>query len=100
MAVLTNQDYADLRNEWYRSGFGKEELKALPALPSSTQIKAAFQAIEDTFTTAVIPQGAVGMTVIGAIKLQFDSALGVATSQALFISALRVWFRWRDRQGG
>jgi hypothetical protein len=47
MAVLTSADYKELRRMLYRFGEGKEDLKALPNLPSEAQLLACFQAIED-----------------------------------------------------
>jgi hypothetical protein len=47
MAALTAQQYTELRRALYRKGRGKEELKALPHLPTQAQLWAAFQVLED-----------------------------------------------------
>jgi len=101
MATLTRADLVGLWKEWKRDGVGKHLIEALPNLPTTTQIHAAFQIIEDAEMGGVtIPQAAVGQTFPDVLHAQFDSALGQTTSNALFTQARRVWFRFRDRQGG
>ena len=72
MAILTNAEYGQLRAAIYRRGAGKEELKALAALPSKAKLLAVFQAIEDNSQASR-----------AAIKSAIDAALGFATSAAL-----------------
>jgi hypothetical protein len=95
MATLTDQDYGALRRIAYRAGYGKEELKALPNLPKKSQLKAAFQAIEDGMLTTPIPAGAVGMTVIAALKGRTETAIGQTVPMALFVKLFDTWVRWR-----
>lgn len=92
MATLTGSDYAELRNEFLRSGWGKDEVKSelgVLGKPSQPELLAAFQSIENDM-----------LSVSPTIKANFDAAIGGATSNALFKMAMRVWFRWRDRRGG
>jgi hypothetical protein len=96
MAVLSNDDYRKIREYFYRKGFGKEEFKALVGgLPSSTNIRAAFQKLEDSMTTDTIPQAAVGLTIFQALKTAFENTLGVTISNALFNHCFRAWINWK-----
>ena len=72
MAILTNAEYGQLRAAIYRRGSGKEELKALAALPSKAKLLAGFQAIEDNSQASR-----------AAIKAAMDTALGFVASAAL-----------------
>lgn len=79
--------YRELRKAVYQLGAGKEELKALPALPNKDELLAAFQAMEDYM---------VG-TAVAAIKTDVDAALGLTTSQALFRKMFAAYLLWKLR---
>lgn len=51
MAVLTPDDYREIRRAIFGDPETKAELKALPNLPSEAQLATSLQAIEDAFTT-------------------------------------------------
>jgi len=72
MAILTDADYGAIRRALYRWGAGKDELKARPALPNKTQLRAAFQAIEDNSQASR-----------ATIKAAVDAALGFTTTVPL-----------------
>ena len=72
MAILTNAEYGQIRGNVWRFGSGKEELKALAALPTKAQLLAAFQAIENNSQASR-----------ATIKAAVDAALGITTSVAL-----------------
>ena len=72
MAILTDADYGAIRQALYRKGAGKEELKALPALPNKATLRAMFQAIEDNNQASR-----------AAVKAAVDAAAGFVTSAAL-----------------
>lgn len=89
MAVLTADDYRALRDSIYRAGFGKEELKARPGLPSKAQLLAAFQSIEDFFEA--------NRTVL---KTGIDTAIGFTTTAALARKIVLTWLIWKVGIGG
>lgn len=89
MATLTPQDYGEIRLAVYRLGVGKEELKALPALPDKAHLLAAFQSFEDDMTTA-----------FPGIKSNMDTALGVTTTQTLARKMFAAYLRWKLKQLG
>lgn len=89
MAILGASEYHDLRSALYRSGFGKEELKALPNLPSEPQLLAAFQAIETFWENNR-----------ATLKANIDSALGIPTTNALARKIGRAWLDYKFRIGG
>jgi hypothetical protein len=72
MATLTTEQYGAIRQALFRKSFGKEELKALPALPAKAELLAAFQAVENNAQASR-----------ATIKTAVDGALGVVTSNAL-----------------
>lgn len=72
MAILTDTDYGNIRRTLYRKGAGKEELKALPALPNKATLRAMFQAVEDN-----------SLASRAAIKAAIDTAAGFITSPAI-----------------
>ena len=93
MAVLTNQDYGELRLSVYRQGLGKEELKAeLTALPDKSTLTAMFQDIEDSMTSLFTSPSASG------IKTIIDSSLGVTTTQTLASKIFAGYLKWKIRQ--
>lgn len=87
MAVLTDKDYGEIRDTAYRKGFGKEELKALPVLPSKAQLKAAFQSLE-TDLVAAYP----------GLKVNVETALGVSISASLMNKLLAAYLVWKIKQ--
>lgn len=88
MAALTNADYKEIRTILYRSGQGKEELKALANLPNETQLKASFQALEDRWDA-----------VRASFKTNADAGLGVTTTASLIRSLFEAWLANRRRRG-
>lgn len=88
MAVLTDQDYGEIRDAAYQ-GVCKADLKALAALPSKTQFKAAFQSMENDMVSA-----------FPGIKSNFDAALGVTTSANLGRRLFAAYLRWKLKQMG
>ena len=72
MAVLSTNDYQQMRQYLYRKGFGKEDLHLLAGLPTKAQLLGAFQAVEDNNQAS--------RTVI---KNAIDAAIGFATSVSL-----------------
>jgi hypothetical protein len=84
MTVLTNQDYGKIRDIIYRLGWGKEELKALSRLPNKSELKAAFQAIEDSWVA-----NEAGM------KSDLDTALSQTTTNAFAKKFAKAWAAWR-----
>ena len=89
MAVLQPTDYNTLRDAVYRVGDGKEELKALAALPDESKLLAIFQAIEDRVAAAFV-----------LAKADIEVILGVPISATFMRKLGRAWLRWRDRIGG
>lgn len=89
MATLTPQDYGEIRLAVYRLGAGKEELKALPALPNKAQLMAAFQSFETDMTNA-----------FPGLKANMDAALGVVTTQTLARKMFAAYLRWKLKQLG
>lgn len=89
MAVLTNDDYGQIRESLYKASFGKEELKALPNLPSEAQLKAAFQAIEDFWANNA-----------ATLKTNMETALGRSITAALARKIGRAWLEWKTGKGG
>lgn len=89
MAVLTSQQYHDLRRAVYTKGSGKEELQALPALPNESQFLAAFQAIEDFWENNR-----------AALKTAIEAALGQAITNACARKILIAWLQHKLRIGG
>lgn len=85
MADLTTA-YNQLRDSIYRVGDGKEELRALPNLPTKAQLLGCFQAYEDFFVANAT-----------VIKTAGDTALGRVTSQALFRKLLAAYLLWKLR---
>jgi hypothetical protein len=80
MATVTAAVFSRWRDLVYRSGGGKEEIKALPSVPDQPHQLAALQAIED------------GMVAnFGTLKSGSDTALGVTTSTALFTKMLAAY---------
>lgn len=89
MATLTTSDYKEIRATVYRLGAGKEELKALSALPNKAQLMAAFQSFENDMTAA-----------FPGIKSNMDTALGVVTTQTLARKMFSAYLRWKLKQLG
>jgi hypothetical protein len=94
MAALTDQEYRSLRSDLYRKGEGKEELKALPFLPNKSQLRAAFQVLEDFWEA-------------NRVQLRDDivAALGnpSAPNPALTALAKKIglaWLRSKFKRGG
>jgi hypothetical protein len=89
MATITSADLDTLYSQTlYRPGQGKEELKALAALPNKTQLVAAFQVIETFWETNK-----------AAVKADIDTALGVTTSAALARKIGLAWLLWKVARG-
>lgn len=89
MAQLTNDDYRELRRTVYRWGDGKDELKARPNLPSETELRGAFQAIEDWWSDNQ-----------ASLKAAIDAAIGFTTSAALARKIGKAWLIWKFKKGG
>lgn len=89
MAVLNTDDYQKLREHLYQWGTGKEELKALSNLPNKSQMLAAFQAIEDFWTTNA-----------ATLKTNMEVALGRPISVALARKIGLAWLTWKVGKGG
>ena len=87
MATVTDADYGDIRDALYQAAAAKADLKALPALPTKAQLRAAFQAIETRFDNAR-----------PALKADIDTALGRVTTAALARKIMIAWLRWKLRQ--
>jgi hypothetical protein len=88
MAILTDSDYSEMRDRLYSVGQGKEQLKAHPVLPNESQLRAAFQSIEDSWEANR-----------AAMKSALDGALGVTTTaiEARFFFA--AWIVNKLRRG-
>lgn len=84
MAVVTSAVFSAWRDLVYRSGGGKEEIKALPSVPDQPHQLAALQAIEDGMVSAY-----------PTLKSASDAALGVTTSTALFTKMLAAYCKLR-----
>ena len=89
MAALTATDYSAIRDELYRFGNGKDELKALPGLPNEAQLKAAFQALEDFWTSNA-----------AALKTSMQTAIGQTITNALAKKISRAWLQNKFKAGG
>ena len=81
MAVLTNADYRQIRAKLYSAGNGKDELKARASLPNETQLKAAFQSLEDWWDANRL-----------AAKTLVDNGIGFTTNAALARFIFVAWF--------
>ena len=88
MSVLTNADYKEIRSRCYRSGQGKEELKAHSTLPNETALKAGFQALEDRWESDRLNY-----------KSALDTALGVTTTAAEARFLFVAWIMNRIKRG-
>lgn len=89
MAVLTDAQYSELRKLVYRSGSGKEELKAHAALPSGAQLKAAFQVLENFWEDNK-----------ATVKANLDAALGFTTTGAEAKKFGLAFLIWKASKGG
>ena len=87
MAALTPTDYGEIRNSIYRAGLGKEELKALPALPTATQLLAAFQSLEDDM-----------VSFFPTLKAGIDTELGLTTSNMLAQKIVAGYLLWKIKK--
>lgn len=89
MAVLTSDDYREMRQYIYRNGFGKEELKARASLPNEAQQLAVFQALEDATVSHFT----------GTIKPAIDNNIGgAATTLVLAQKIYAGYLRWKIDQ--
>jgi hypothetical protein len=89
MAALTNEDYGQMRRSVYRTGQGKEELKALAGLPSESELRAAFQVIENFWTNNA-----------AQVKSDVEAALGRSITNALARKIHLAWLIWKISKGG
>jgi hypothetical protein len=89
MALLTPNDYKEVRSAVYRRGAGKEELKSLAVLPDKAHFLAAFQSFENDMTAA-----------FPGIKSNMDAALGATTTQGLARKMFAAYLRWKLKQLG
>lgn len=80
MAVLTAAEYKAIRVTLYRTGQGKEQLKALPNLPNKAMLLAIFQAIEDNSQASRVE-----------MKAAMDAAAGFTLVSALAIRLYRAY---------
>lgn len=89
MAVLTAANYKELRKACYQNGAGKEELKALSALPNETKLLAIFQAAEDRTVAA-----------FNLFRADMEAQLGIpsnGTSLALARKLYAAYCSWKLR---
>jgi len=84
MAALDWNDYKELRQQTYKQGYGKEELKTLDPFPNKQTLMNTFQAIEDWFVAAY-----------PALKLEIETVLGQSITNTLAQKLVRVWFLWK-----
>lgn len=85
MATLTTADYQEIRDDFYRLGFGKEEMKALSGgLPTQAQLLAGLQTFEDALVNA-----------FAGMKTDFDTAIGRTTTNAGCQKVLAAYLRWK-----
>ena len=87
MAQLTEADYREIRQEFYRFGFGKEECKALASLPNAAQFLAGLQTFEDTLIGA-----------FAGMKADFDTATGRTWTNIGVQKILAAYLRWKIKQ--
>jgi len=87
MATIEWSDYSDMRNALYHKGAGKEEMKAMTDLPSKSQLKAVFQAIEDWWESEQ-----------ATLKAAIDNAYGQTTTVALARKIMKAWVAWKLRR--
>jgi len=80
MAQLTSADYRDIRDDCYRPGFGKVELKLLASLPNETTMMSAFQAAEDRTVAA-----------FALFRSDMESALGIPQNAASLTLAQKLF---------
>ena len=87
MAVLTMADYGQIREDFYRLGFGKEEIAALAGgTPTSTEFLAGLQTFEDTLVNG-----------FASMKTAFDSATGSTFTNTGCQKILAAYLRWKVR---
>lgn len=85
MATLTDANVKEIRRDFFRMGFGKEEYKALAGgLPSETEQKAGLQAIEDFFVSN-----------FATIKAALDTGLNRTTTNPGAQKIIAAYFRWK-----
>ena len=82
--ALTLDDYGQLRQKLYRNSSGKTELKALPNLPTKTQLMAAFSVLDNIWENNR-----------AAIKTQIDTAIGQTLTNSLAKEIGKVWLGWK-----
>lgn len=87
--AISDSDYGALRQEVFRWGAGKEELKALPSLPSETQLRAVFEALESFWETNR-----------ATLKAQMDAAAGFTLPLQLARKIGVAWLRSKMGRGG
>jgi hypothetical protein len=87
VAQLTADDYKTIRRYLYRAGYGKEELKSLPALPTESTLLEIFQAAEDRTVAAFL-----------LFKADLDSLLGVTTTTAAAKKVYAAYLAWKLAQ--
>lgn len=89
MAVIGPGDYRQLRKLAYSKDGCKTEMKALPNLPTNTQLLAVFQAIEDFWATNA-----------ATLKASMQTAYGQTLTNAHAKKLGRAWLMWKFNQGG
>jgi hypothetical protein len=88
MAVMTDSDVAEIRDDFFRLGFGKEEYKALAGgMPNEAQRKAGLQAIEDFFVSN-----------FATIKSGLDTGLSRTTTNQGAQKIIAAYLRWKIKQ--
>lgn len=80
MAQLQPDDYKQIRKACYRKGAGKEELRALPSLPSESVLLSIFQAAEDRTIAA-----------FALFRSDMETALGIPTNAASLALARKLY---------
>jgi len=87
MATLTMADAGEIRESIYQVGLGKEELKALPAIPSQSQQLTAFQALEDRL-----------ITLFPTLKIDIEIAFGLTVTNILAQKIVVGYLKWKIKK--
>lgn len=87
MAILTATDVGEIRDSIYQVGLGKEELKALPAIPSQSQQTTAFQSLEDRL-----------VTLFSTLKSDIEAAFSFTITSTLAQKIVAGYLRWKIKK--
>lgn len=87
MAQLTADDYREIRKDFFRMGFGKEEFKALAGgMPPEPALLAGLQSLEDAMVAN-----------FASMKLGMDAAFGRTTTNVGCQKIMAAYLRWKIR---